>query len=137
MRTGCTGSVLGDFAGQVPAEEGGDLRLLHALTDCPHELGHGCLAGHVPSLNDAHVQQPVAHLIDPQIRGIVQSLGGDHHGYAVLHSPLDTPQTLIEDVEAAQAKGFDDDALVAHSRQHIKNRRVQTRGQLQQEHILA
>ena len=39
----------------------------------------------------------------------------------------------MQHIDAAQAEGLDDDAPVAHDREHFEDPRVQTRGQLQQE----
>ena len=98
----------GDLAGDVLAEQLGDLVLTVALADAPHELGHGGFGGHVPGLHNAQIQQLVANLVDPQVGGIIEALGGDDHGNAILHSPLDAPQTLAQEIDAAQAEGFDD-----------------------------
>ena len=41
----------------------------------------------------------------------------------------------MQHIHTAQTKGFDHDTLVAHGRKHVKNSRIQTGGQLQQENI--
>ena len=43
----------------------------------------------------------------------------------------------MEHVDPAEAEGLNDDAPVAHGCQHLKNRRVQAGGQLQQKYIVA
>ena len=43
----------------------------------------------------------------------------------------------MQHVDAPKAEGFDDDALVAHGGQHVKNRRIQSRRELQEENLLA
>ena len=117
-------------------KKGSDFRLAHALTNGPHKLGHGGLAGHVPTLDDPQLQKLVAHLVNLQVRAVVETLGGHHHADAVLHRPADAPQAFVEHVYPAQAEGLDDDAPVAHGSQHFKNRGIQPRSQLQKKHIL-
>ena len=126
----------GNFAREISLEQGLDLAAVHALADGPHELGHGGFGCHVPALDHAQVQQLLAHLIDLQIGGIVQALGGDHHADVPAQGRADAVQALVEDIDTAQAEGLDDDALVAHDGEHLKNPGVQARGQLQQEDIV-
>ena len=48
---------------------------------------------------------------------------------------MDAPQAAAQHIDAAQTESLDDDALISHSSQHIKDRRIQAGGQLQQEHV--
>ena len=67
-----------DFSGQVPGKKLRDALRLQALAQGPHQLGHGGLAGHVPALDDAQLQELPAHLVHLQIRAVVETLGGHH-----------------------------------------------------------
>ena len=79
----------------------------------------------------------VAHLVHLQVGAVIQALGGDHHADAVLHRPADAPQPLMQYVDAAQAEGFNYDALIPHGIQHLKDGGLETGGELQQKHIPA
>ena len=95
-----------------------------------NHVGHRCEVQVEAQLRQL-LRHGLAHLIDLQIGGIVQALSGDHHADVPAQGRADAVQALVEDIDAAQAEGLDDDALVAHFRQYIENFRGQTGGQLQ------
>ena len=119
-----TQKKMADFSGKAFGENGSDLLGIHTLTQRPHQLGHGSFRGHIQTLDDTQLQQLIAHLVDPQVGAVIQALGGDDDADAVFHRSADAPQTLAEDIDAAQAEGLNHDALVAHGSQHIKNGRI-------------
>ena len=94
-------------------EQFGDLGLIHTLSQRPHQLGHGGLRGHILALDDAQIQQFVAHLIYPQVRAVIQALGGDHHADAVFHAAADGLEFFTEHIDTAEAEGFDDDTPIS------------------------
>ena len=72
----------GDLAGDVLAEQFGDLELAVALADGPHQLGHGGLRGHIQALDHPQLQKLTAHLVDAQVGAVVEALGGDYNADA-------------------------------------------------------
>ena len=111
---------------------------ISGLPQHPHELGHRRLGGHIPALDHPLGQSPLPHLVDGEVAGLVEALGAHHHGHARPGGRLELGDQIPPDeVQPPSAEGLDDDAPVEHLEQHVEDLRVESGGELDEEHLLA
>ena len=102
----------------------------------PHQLGDSGLPGHVKTLDGPFGQSFLPHLIDGKIGPFIQALAAPHHRDAGINGLFALRDKIpADELQAADAKGFNDDAVAAGLDHQIHQLGVGARRQFEQVNV--